>query len=161
MTHDDLVQRAARWLRTKRGCGVVLTEHRSAWPETPDAIGWRYGFSTLVECKVSRSDFFADRKKSSRLPGAERPAFQCFYLTPPGLVAESDLPDGWGLLWAHPRKVEVVREVKPVSDDRTNIRHELYMLLSEVRRYHAQGITYRKVDDLLRSESSVGVTEGA
>lgn len=145
MTHADLVDRAVRWLRRVRGCGVVLREHRSAWPETPDAIGWRYGFSTLVECKVSRSDFFADRHKPSRLPGAERPAFQCFYLTPPDLVNVADLPDGWGLLWAHPRRIQVVREIKPATDDRTNVRHELDMLYSEVRRYHANGIAYPKL----------------
>ncbi len=67
-THADLVERAARWLRSTKKCGVVLTEFVTSSPETPDAIGWTYGgnWSILVECKTSLSDFYADSKKQGR-----------------------------------------------------------------------------------------------
>lgn len=108
MSHDELVGRAARWLKTRFGCGVVATELRCQSSEEPDAIGFRYGgtWSVLVEVKVSRSDFLADRKKQRhhvRGMGQER-----WYLTPPGLVRPEELPDGWGLAEAD----KVIRVVK-------------------------------------------------
>jgi hypothetical protein len=46
--------------------------------EVPDAIGWSsaYGWhgSTVIECKTSVSDFYADRKKRFRWNCAEHPS---------------------------------------------------------------------------------------
>ncbi|HEX9959843.1 MAG TPA: hypothetical protein VGB00_02855, partial [Pyrinomonadaceae bacterium] len=64
-THAELVAIAREWLKTHH-CSVVVSEITSAASEQPDAIGWRGGNSILIECKVSRSDFLADRKKSFR-----------------------------------------------------------------------------------------------
>src|ERR1700686_5875531 len=61
MTHGQLVERAVRWLRSYR-CGVVLSEQACVSGEMPDAIGWkRANHSVLVECKVTRADFLAER----------------------------------------------------------------------------------------------------
>lgn len=60
ISHAQLVTVAARWLG--RRCSVVLTELQTSG-EAPDAIGWSHRQSTLVECKVSRSDFLSDRRK--------------------------------------------------------------------------------------------------
>ena len=66
MTHGQLVERAVRWLRSYR-CGVVLSEQACVSGEMPDAIGWkRANHSVLVECKVTRADFLADRGKPFR-----------------------------------------------------------------------------------------------
>lgn len=97
--HDYLVHRAARWLRGTRKCAVVATEKSP--PQImviPDAIGWtRDGYSVVVECKVSREDYLADRRKISRkagiLLGDER-----WYLAPPGVLGASDMEPGVGLL---------------------------------------------------------------
>src|SRR2546430_10016870 len=70
MTHAQLVQKAVEWLRAYR-CGVVLSEQACISGEMPDAIGWKRScHSVLVECKISRADFLADRgkdRKSTRL----------------------------------------------------------------------------------------------
>ena len=68
VTHAELVERAVRWLRGTMGCGVVLCERDAGVGEIPDAIGWRLRdvASHLVECKVTRADFFADLKKQHR-----------------------------------------------------------------------------------------------
>jgi hypothetical protein len=66
VTHEELCERARRWLSGSRRCEPVFSNIASC-SEIPDAIGWSscYGWSgsTVVECKTSRSDFYADRKK--------------------------------------------------------------------------------------------------
>ena len=88
MTHAQLVERAVRWLRAYR-CGVVLSEQACVSGEMPDAIGWKQAcHSVLVECKVTRADFLADRAKPFRLKPEKGVGSERFYLTPPGLVKD-------------------------------------------------------------------------
>ena len=66
MTHAQMVERAVVWLRGYR-CGVILSEQACASGEMPDAIGWKGAcHSVVVECKISRADFLADREKPFR-----------------------------------------------------------------------------------------------
>lgn len=107
-THADLVQRAVRWLRGFHKCSHAYGEFAASVPYIPDALGWRHRFSILVECKRSRSDFFADRKKlihhnPDAYPGEER-----WYLTPPGLVTADEVPEGWYLAEADEKRVRVI-----------------------------------------------------
>lgn len=100
-THQDLVRRAAKWLRSTRRCRLVITEIGAPWVAgiSPDAMGWKSnGWSILVECKSSRRDFLRDRSKSHRRLGLETPGCERWYLCPKGIVAKDDLPPGWGLL---------------------------------------------------------------
>ena len=115
MTHDELVERAARWLRVDCRCGLIATEPASTAEETPDAIGWRYGRTTLVECKTSRGDFRADATKPFRRDGARGMGDRRYYLTPPGLLRPEELPAGWGLVEAHPRRIAVVVQCHPAT----------------------------------------------
>ncbi len=72
MTHAQLVEQAVAWLRGYR-CGVVLSEQACVSGEMPDAIGWkRASHSVLVECKISRADFLADRDKPFRQKSGAR-----------------------------------------------------------------------------------------
>lgn len=110
MTHDDLVERAARWLKNSRKCCVVTTETESAGTvEIPDAVGWhRNGTSTLIECKVNRSDFTGDRHRrdgGGKVSGRRRRrgyggiGTRRYYMAPKGLITACDaLPWGWGRL---------------------------------------------------------------
>src|ERR1035441_3174428 len=96
MTHAQLVERAVRWLRAYR-CGVVLSEQACVSGEMPDAIGWkRASHSVLVECKVTRADFLADRGKPFRTKPEQGVGCERFYLTPPSLVKIEELAAGWG-----------------------------------------------------------------
>lgn len=151
MTHAELVAIAARWLRNTKGCGVVLTEH-SAGREFPDAMGWKTGFSQLVECKVSRADFFADRRKPTRAHPDVRPAWHCWYLTPAHLVTQFEIPDGWGLLWWTGKRVTVIkdqpREWADIDDAKpARLRNEIYRMYCELRRYQVQGIRYLTINE--------------
>lgn len=99
MKHDELVKIAGKWLKNQ-GCGYVATELKALTPngEIPDAIGFRSDYSVIVECKASRSDFLADRKKIFRkVPEMGMGDFR-FFMCPDGMIHPSDLPEKWGLL---------------------------------------------------------------
>src|SRR5271167_2778910 len=96
MTHAKLVLMAVQWLRRYR-CGVVLSEQACVSGEMPDAIGWKKAcHSVLVEGKVSRADFLADRDK----PFRQRPEIgvgcERYYLSPGGLIGTEELPRAGG-----------------------------------------------------------------
>jgi len=97
MTHAQLVEKAVHWLRRYR-CGVVLSEQACVSGEMPDAIGWKRAcHSVLVESKVTRSDFLADRAKPFRLQPEQGVGCERFYLVPSGLVRREELPRGMGI----------------------------------------------------------------
>ncbi|MCP3944994.1 MAG: hypothetical protein GY710_26450 [Desulfobacteraceae bacterium] len=63
-THDELIKIAEKWLLKR--CGFAFRELTTFASETPDVIGFRQGESILIECKTSRADFHADKKKIFR-----------------------------------------------------------------------------------------------
>ena len=99
-THAELVTRAERWLCRTLGCSVVFTEHVASTRtgEIPDAIGWARGQSHVVECKASRADFLADRRKSIRQDNFQGMGDWRFYLVVPGVIKDTDtILDGWSV----------------------------------------------------------------
>src|SRR6476646_3469256 len=130
MTHAQLVEKAVQWLRAYR-CGVVLSEQACASGEMPDAIGWkRASHSVLIECKLSRADFLADRGKPFRRKQEIGLGCERFYLTPAALLQTKDLPPGWGLLEVRKRKVEVVRRSARDLRTQTGQAYEMNLLLA-------------------------------
>lgn len=112
MRHADLCAIAVKWLQRANsaggpGCHVAVSECRSGWTgEVPDAIGFRAAGSLddgsiVIECKTSRSDFLADRKKAHRAGGG------CgnwrYFMAPEGIIAPDELPERWGLLTVNGR----------------------------------------------------------
>lgn len=97
-THADIVRHAAQWLKSRSE--IVLCERTGMW-EIPDAIGLRLYGSILIECKVSRADFLRDKKKHSRQTNDVAGNYR-LYCAPRGMIVESDLPEGWGLLEVYP-----------------------------------------------------------
>jgi len=134
MTHSQLVQKAVQWLRSYR-CGVILSEQACASGEMPDAIGWKRACrSVLVECKISRADFLADREKPFRQKSQHGMGCERFYLTPSGLLRPEELPEGWGLLECRNREINVVRPAAKNLRTATGFRHEMNLLLASLRR---------------------------
>ena len=106
MTHADLVQIGAQWLR-RCGFGVVETEiATTGTQERADVIGFRSTCSAVIEAKCSRPDFFADARKPFRASGGL--GVYRFYLCRSGLIEPGDLPKGWGLLYGAGRSVSRV-----------------------------------------------------
>ncbi|PZT35120.1 hypothetical protein A7X93_00500 [Stenotrophomonas maltophilia] len=113
--HSDLVKIAGRWLRNTAGCSVVLEELCAATGngENPDAIGWYTGRTMLVECKVSRSDFLADRKKRFRARPEHGLGLYRYFMAPKGLITVDELPARWGLLEVSGSRVAVAAGKRP------------------------------------------------
>ncbi len=140
--HDELVERAVRWLASTKRCLIVAAEITTPNQETPDAIGFRSDVSYLVECKTSRVDFLADSKKVTRRHPQYGLGTYRYYLCPPEIILESDLPKNWGLLWVYPRQIRIVREVDRWSDKHPNessIIGERRILYSLMRRAIIRG----------------------
>lgn len=149
MTHAQLVEFAVRWLRSYR-CGVVLSEQACASGEMPDALGWKRAcHSVLVECKISRADFLADREKPFRQKPHIGVGCERFYLVPKGMLRTEELPQGWGLLELHNRKVEIVRPSEPDLRTATGFRYEMNLLLASLRRVEVR-IEPQSITDFLK-----------
>jgi hypothetical protein len=150
MTHAQLVNLAVDWLRRYR-CGVVLSEQACASGEMPDAIGWKGKCrSVVVECKLSRGDFLADRLKPFRQSPEIALGCERFYLAPAGLIAPQELPPGWGLLECAGRRVEM--RVKPPRRSLrapAGMEHEMNLLLASLRRVEVR-IEPRTITDFLK-----------
>jgi len=149
MTHAQLVERAVRWLRSYR-CGVVLSEQACVSGEMPDAIGWkRANHSVLVECKLTRADFLADRGKPFRQKPEEGVGSERFYLTPSALVRLEELPPGWGLLEFRRGRVEVVEHSAKNLRTAAGLRYEMNLLLASLRRVELR-IEPQSITDFLK-----------
>ncbi len=114
LTHAELVQRGAMWLRNRRNCRVVLAEQTTGRGEIADVIGWKFGnCSFLLECKVSRADFYADRCKPFRVDPVLGMGAYRFFLAPAGVLTVEDVTGDWGLLEARGRSIFVLKEAQP------------------------------------------------
>lgn len=133
MNHAELVTRAGRWLRNSRKHVVVLEEIGSDGRECPDVIGWKHGgLCTLVECKVTRTDFLRDIKKPFRVRGGM--GAMRWYATPPNLIKLRELPMYWGLIEVGPKLVRVVMHPSTYPGIDRNTRGETNCLISAVQR---------------------------
>lgn len=108
--HEQLCEKGVSWLKRNGFPVAAMNVWAVGSRERVDCIGYRQQCSAMIEVKVSRSDFLADRKKPERLAGGV--GTYRFYLTPAGLIAVNDLPEGWGLLELSGRSVQMVHGPK-------------------------------------------------
>ncbi len=140
MTHAELTVRAKHWLLKTIGCGFVLSELTSCnySGETPDAIGWRFAQSYLVECKTSRADYFADKRKVFRSDYKRGMGNYRYYMAEPGTIGPDEVRDKWGLLYVYPKMVRIVKQPEFISR-RHSCYQEIPLLCSALRRVHLRG----------------------
>ena len=164
-THSDLVERAARWLANSMRCSVVITE-MGGIGEEPDAIGWHYaGNSILVECKVSKSDFNADKWKAGRrTPARFGMGNKRFYLVPQELLqhALDNRPEQWGVLVAYKARVETKLEAEWIAD--ASKTREMGLLISSLRRLAGErhplkgmNVKYYTIDESQNPKATIGI----
>jgi hypothetical protein len=162
MTHDELVARAARWLKNTVKCGVVLTEFATHADEVPDAIGWLIHsgrpHSYLIECKTSRSDFYADRRKPGRTPrnGHRGIGRWRYYMAPPGVLTAELVRKHrpkWGLLEVGKRSVRVRLQAESFALE--TAWRELPLLYSYARRIHQYGLSLDDAQKAVRKAAGM------
>ena len=140
---------AVRWLR-QYCCGVVLSEQACVSGEMPDAIGWKKAcHSVLVECKVSRGDFLADREKPFRQKPEAGVGCERYYLAPRGLIRADEVPAGWGLLEVEGREVERVKSSARNLRSELGFKSEMNLLLASLRRVEIR-IEPESITDFLK-----------
>ena len=162
MTHAALVDLAIKFLRSRYRCGIVLSEQSCASGEQPDVIGWKKKCrSVLVECKISRADFLADRDKPFRRDPALGMGSERFYLVPAGLVLPDELPEHWGLLEVRNREVQLTVRCSPRRDLRSpeGLRYELNLLLASLARVELR-IEPQTITDFLKWENRMARYNG-
>jgi hypothetical protein len=148
-THTKLVSMAVKWLRRYR-CGVVLSEQACISGEMPDAIGWKKAcHSVLVESKVSRADFLADRAKAWRQEPETGVGCERYYLAPCGLIGLDELPKGWGLLEVNGREIERIKSSAKNLRSAIGFQNEMNLLLASLRRVEVR-IEPQSITDFLK-----------
>lgn len=68
------------------------------------------------EIKVSRSDLKSELKNPAKAESIARYCRYWWLATPPGLVKDDELPDGWGLYEVHPQGLRVVKAAPVLSE---------------------------------------------
>jgi len=136
ITHKALVRKTALWLknnyRSTLKCPIVIAELVTANHEIPDVLGFRHGFSILIEAKVSRNDFLSDKKKYFRREPDVGMGENRYFIAPKDMIAPDELPDKWGLLEYHESgRIKIKAEPENMKADK---RAEIRMLTSAIRR---------------------------
>ncbi|NDV19085.1 hypothetical protein GO013_06580 [Pseudodesulfovibrio sp. JC047] len=133
MTHAQVVKKAKDWLRLAKKCNPVFAERGGqVINEFPDAIGFTAHETIVVECKVSKSDLLADKKKPFRSEGGL--GDQRYYMLPASLYDECEDHDwgGWGVVLCGPdRATKQVWGMKS-ADFTSNLKVERDFLRSRV-----------------------------
>lgn len=159
MTHEQLVKRAEDWLR-RYGCSVVLSEQACISGEMPDAIGWKSScHSVLVECKVSRGDYLADRAKPFRSHPALGLGCERYYLVPKGLIQPAELPEAWGLLECAAGGVRVTHPSRRDLRSARGLRYEMNLLLASLRRVEVR-IEPQRITEFLKLKNRLAAYNG-
>lgn len=139
-THKQLVQRIAHWYKMRRQSCVIMAEFVTAAQEIPDIIIWGSGaHSTLIECKVSRSDFLSDKSKFFRRQEDYGMGEHRYYAAPKGIISLDELPYGWGFLEVDNKFVRKL--VEPIQKE-SNKNKECLMLISALRRLEISTAVY-------------------
>lgn len=109
MTHKELVLLAYKWACSRSY--FAFRELTTMAGEIPDVIAFGSAV-TVIEVKVSKSDFYADQKKHGRKTNFGGMGEYRIYCAPKGLLRLDMLPKGWGLLEADEKgKLRLVENV--------------------------------------------------
>jgi len=136
--HDELVDRAFLYLHTI-GCSVRFKERVASISENPDAMGFGgRTFSVLIECKASRVDFVADKKKWFRKRPEDGMGYKRYFMAPVGMLKPNEIPNKWGLLEVYEKTPHMNRRVgitvEAEAFHERNQEAEITYLVSAIRR---------------------------
>jgi len=100
-THSKLCDIGEKYLRNTMNCKITAKELVSSNNEIPDIIGFKEAYSYLLEAKVSRSDFFADKNKPFRVNSDLGMGDFRYFICEKNLIKIEDLPKKWGLIYVN------------------------------------------------------------
>jgi hypothetical protein len=160
--HTELVEIAARWLRREHY--IVVSEMASGAGEEPDGLGFNSRFSTLVECKASRSDWNADRRKPYRMSDSLALGTYRWLMCPSELVQPDELTEygradysKWGLLWVKSGRIYTKKKAEKCEK---SWRCEQSLLVSCIRRIGQdapEGVSVRCYNFETKNNAALGI----
>lgn len=98
-----VTKKAMSLLRKLHNYTIGATEFSGCSAERADGILFRLEGSTLIETKITRSDFKADAKKEFRSCGSKGIGQLRYYACPEDLIKPEELPEKWGLIYVYPK----------------------------------------------------------
>lgn len=103
--HKELKERACQYL-LNQNYRLARMEKECGYYGISDAWGIRYErlYTKIIEVKVSRADFNADKYKRAKAKSFP-PAEEIYYLCPSGLIHPEEVGDCHGLLWFNGNKL--------------------------------------------------------
>lgn len=136
MNHKELVKHGKYWLKSAKQCNPVFAEQGSAnFSEMPDVIGFTSNQTIVLECKSSKSDLYADRKKAHRA-NSEGLGNLRYYFLPKWLHQQCTGFDfmGWGVVTIDDKCGFAVRQVRGMNSNefKSNIKNERDFLRSRI-----------------------------
>jgi len=158
MNHAELVALGAQWLFRKK-YPLVVTELVTYAGEVPDVLAMGNYNSYLIECKTSRQDFKNDQFKPWRTDEKSIGNYRS-YLCPEGLIKESEVPFGWGLL--HERNGKVKKIIEAPFRKKGGYSKEYLILMSLIRRIGANapaGVSVSCYKYETKNNATMGVRE--
>lgn len=148
--HRTLCLAVARRLHKSGMCGTnsckyVAVELVTYGREIPDVWGTNGASTTIVEIKVSRSDFLRDKEKICRRNPLEGMGNFRWYFALEGIIKEEELPEDWGLIEAD-ESGNIIRLVRLASYQESTSLGSISTLCSIMRREGIKGqvFDYRK-----------------
>lgn len=143
LTHKEIVGAAAEYMH--RHANVVLPEFFTHNAELPDILAFDMRFSTIIECKVTRTDFLKDAKKSFRLNPNSGMGDWRYYCCPKDLIKPEEIPYGWGLLYVYPSGA-IRKQREAIKLFKKDIDAEHHALFYYARRAYYAGVHQRVID---------------
>jgi len=151
-THTDIIEAAFYWIHNAGKCAFAFKDMSSTTFEIPDVLGFRDsgGTSILIECKASRGDFLADKKKQFRQVPEMGMGKYRFYCCPTNMIKKEELPPKWGLIYVGKTGYgrAVVNPMKPAYPGKSsfpdrNKESEMRMMFTALR-YVERGVDLEK-----------------
>lgn len=110
-----ITKKAVALIKQLHGTSIGATEFSSGFSgERCDALLFNSMSSFLIETKVSRADFLADKKKSFRAKPEDGVGEYRYYACPIGLISIEELPEKWGLIYVDCEKTQA-RATMPIG----------------------------------------------
>jgi len=104
LTHSIVAIKATKFIKRLHGCFIGAVEFSGGWSgENVDGIAFNGYGSFLIEAKMSRSDFLADKKKQFRCNPSDGVGRYRYFACPEGLIKPEELPEKWGLIYISPK----------------------------------------------------------
>jgi hypothetical protein len=114
MTEESIIKELARWVDHNRHPFQVCNAFMYAWECDYWALSLN-GETREFEIKISRGDYFTDKKKDKH--NSTKGANYFYYVCPKGLIKKEEVDPKYGLIYVSDLGVEIVKKPRKLHDN--------------------------------------------